>query len=80
MIETPDWIQLIIEAHDGGWAVPIHVRLDHPLVVDKWRCMYCDKVFNAASVVVVMPLMDKNPHWVATHRHCLLKRIIPQEG
>lgn len=78
--DTPDWIQAIVDANDGGWAVPFKVTADHPIRTKKWTCLDCGKHFRTGDVAVVMPFSDiSGPCWTAQHRECLLRQIVPED-
>jgi len=81
-IVTPDWIRAIMETHQGGWAYPFSVTLGHPLLIEGWMCFDCDGFFRAGDVVTVMPFHGEpgDARWVAYHRDCLVKNILPDEG
>lgn len=64
---TPDWIAAHIKAGPhGGWAHPIYLDGEHPLVVEDWECFICDKGFEMGQVGIVTPYKDED--WVAYHR------------
>lgn len=79
---TPQWLWDHCTSHGGGWAFPILVGAEHPVVVEpeKWPCFHCDEVFEAGDVVIPMPWGGGEPkgpaRWIAEHRECMITGII----
>ena len=80
-MNTPDWIQAIMDANGGGWLHPLTLSVEHPLVAEGWACLNCEGVFAAYDIGMVMPFHGGpdagDDRWVAAHRECLVATFLP---
>ena len=75
-MNTPAWILKWCEDHNGGWAHPMALSPDHPIVVEGWLCLYCEQPLQAHHWVVMMPFSPQGyVTWSANHRECLLRDL-----
>ncbi len=71
---VPAWVAEHIKSHNGGWFYPIRVDAQHPVVIEKWPCLYCECLFYENDWLLVMPFHGEfDSEWVAAHRMCIMQ-------